>query len=64
LIEAVIALLPLFGVPLTAQQHGGIMAFVAAIGGVVSALWARSIVYAPATVAKLTTDPFAGDGLD
>ena len=52
-IEAAIALLPLFGVPLTTEQLAGIMALVVALGGVVGAIWTRSIVYAPSTVEKL-----------
>ena len=64
LIEAIVAMLPLFGISLSPEQQSAIMAAVVAIGGVVSALWARSIVYAPATVARLTTDPFEGEGLE
>lgn len=44
LIEAVIALLPLFGVGLTVEQQAGIMAVVVAVSSVVSALWSRSLV--------------------
>lgn len=43
-ISAVIALLPLFGVPLSAEQAAGIMAAVVALGGVVSTLLIRSQV--------------------
>lgn len=43
-ISAVIAMLPLFGVPLTAEQAAGIMAVVVAAGGVVSTLLIRSQV--------------------
>ncbi len=44
LIEAGIALLPLFGVPLTVEQQAGLMGFVVAAGSVASAIWARSLV--------------------
>ena len=44
LIEAVVALLPLFGVPLTIEQQAAIMAVIVAAGSVVSAVWARSLV--------------------
>ena len=44
LIEAVIALLPLFGVALTVEQQAALMGVVVAAGSVVSAIWARSLV--------------------
>ena len=44
LIEAVIAMLPLFGVRLTVEQQAALMGVVVAAGSVVSALWARSLV--------------------
>lgn len=44
LVSAIVALLPLFGVPLTAEQAAGIMAVVVAAGGVVSTLLIRSQV--------------------
>lgn len=44
LIEAIVALLPLFGVALTVEQQAGIMAVVVAVSSVVSALWSRSLV--------------------
>jgi hypothetical protein len=44
LIEAIVALLPLFGVGLTVEQQAGIMAVVVAVSSVVSALWSRSLV--------------------
>ena len=44
LIEAIVALLPLFGVPLTVEQQAAIMAVIVAAGSVVSAIWARSLV--------------------
>ena len=44
LIEAIIALLPLFGVALTIEQQSALMAVVVASGSVVSAVWARSLV--------------------
>jgi arginine exporter protein ArgO len=44
LIEAVIALMPLFGVGLTIEQQAGLMAVVVAAGSVVSAVWGRSLV--------------------
>lgn len=44
LIEAIIALLPLFGVPLTVEQQAALMAVVVALAGVVSAVWTRSLV--------------------
>ena len=44
LVEAIIALLPLFGVPLTIEQQAAIMAVVVALAGVVSAVWTRSLV--------------------
>lgn len=44
LIEAVIALLPLFGVALTVEQQAALMGVVVAAGSVVSAVWARSLV--------------------
>ena len=44
LIAAIVAMLPLFGVPLTADQAAGIMAVVVAAGGVVSTLLIRSQV--------------------
>lgn len=44
LIEAIVALLPLFGVALTVEQQAGIMAVVVALASVVSALLARSLV--------------------
>ena len=44
LIQATIALLPLFGVPLTVEQQAALMAVVIAAAGVVSAVWARSLV--------------------
>ena len=44
LIEAIIALLPLFGVRLTVEQQAALMGVVVAAGSVVSALWARSLV--------------------
>ncbi len=60
LIEAGIALLPLFGVPLTVEQQAGLMGFVVAAGSVVSAIWARSIVWSPDSVEKLQ-DGIAAD---
>ncbi len=51
-VEAVIALLPLFGVPLTVEQMGAIMALVVAVGAAIGGIWTRSIVYAPATYAE------------
>ena len=44
LIEAVIALLPLFGVALTVEQQAALMGVVVAAGSVASAIWARSLV--------------------
>ena len=44
LIEAIIALLPLFGVALTVEQQAALMGVVVAAGSVVSAVWARSLV--------------------
>ena len=44
LVEAIIALLPLFGVALTIEQQAALMAVVVAAGSVVSAVWARSLV--------------------
>ena len=44
LVSAIVALLPLFGVALTAEQIGGIMAVVVALGSVVSTLLVRSQV--------------------
>lgn len=62
-IEAAVALLPLFGVPLSVDQMAGIMALVAAVGGVVTVVYARpkvTPVAAPAIAAgvraKLVVD--------
>jgi hypothetical protein len=44
LVSAIVALLPMFGVALTAEQIGGIMAVVVALGSVVSTLLVRSQV--------------------
>lgn len=44
LVEAIIALLPLFGVPLTIEQQAAIMAVVVALAGVVSAVTIRQRV--------------------
>ena len=44
LVEAIIATLPLFGVPLTVEQQAALMAVVIAVGGVVSAVLARPLV--------------------
>ncbi len=44
LVEAIIALLPLFGVALTIEQQAALMAVVVAAGSVISAVWARSLV--------------------
>jgi len=44
LVSAIIALLPLFGVPLTAQQAAGIMAVWLAIAGVLSSVLIRNRV--------------------
>ncbi len=60
LIEAVIALLPLFGVALTVEQQAALMGVVVAAGSVVSAIWARSIVWSPDSVEKLQ-DGIAAD---
>lgn len=43
-VSAIIALLPLFGVPLTAEQTSGIMAVVIALGGVLSTVLIRQQV--------------------
>lgn len=44
LIEAIIALLPLFGVPLTIEQQAGLMAVVVSAAGVVSVVTIRKRV--------------------
>ena len=62
LVEAIIALLLLFGVALTIEQQAALMAVVVAAGSVISAVWARSLVtgFPPAwLVARLEADPAA-----
>lgn len=52
-IEAALALLVAFGLGLTAEQTGALLAFAAAVGAVVSGLFIRSQVYSPATANDL-----------
>lgn len=56
LVVAVVALLVSLGLHISDAQQAGILAVVAAVAPIITAVWGRAKVYSPRTVVRLLAD--------